>query len=108
MFATARGETPFFDRLLPWLETAERWLFGQFVGNDFLPTLLALDEDEPLRLTANLVVVNEAFMRAVPSLDLVLTPNGFGIVSNQNVAPASRDRIICIEYKKQYYLSNII
>lgn len=29
----------------------------------------------------------------VPSLDLVLTPNGFGIVSNQNVAPASRDRV---------------
>ena len=33
-------------------------------------------------------------MRAVPSLDLVLTPNGFGIVSNQNVAPASRDRVV--------------
>ena len=92
-FATARGETPFFDRLLPWLETAERWLFSQFVGDDFLPTLLALDEDDPLRITATLVVVNEAFMRAVPSLDLVLTPNGFGIVSNQNVAPASRDRV---------------
>ncbi len=93
MFATARGETPFFDRLLPWLETAERWVVGQFVGDDFLPTLLALDEDEPPRITATLVVVNEAFMRAVPSLDLVLTPNGFGIVSNQNVAPASRDRV---------------
>lgn len=25
---------------------------------------------------------------AIPSLDLVLTPNGFGIVSNSNVAPA--------------------
>ncbi len=93
MFAAVRGETPFFDRLLPWLETAERWVVGQFVGDDFLPTLLALDEDEPLRITATLVVVNEAFMRAVPSLDLVLTPNGFGIVSNQNVAPASRDRV---------------
>ena len=32
-------------------------------------------------------------LRAVPSLDLVLTPNGFGIVSNQNVAPASRERV---------------
>ena len=36
---------------------------------------------------------HEAMMRAMPSLDLVLTPNGFGIVSNQNVAPASRERV---------------
>ena len=93
LFATARGETPFYDRLLPWLETAERWLFSQFVGDDYADTFLSLDENEPVRLTAAAVVVHEAFMRAVPSLDLVLTPNGFGIVSNQNVAPASRDRV---------------
>ena len=92
-FATAQGETPFYDRLLPWLETAERWLFSQFVGDDYADTFLSLDENEPVRLTAAAVVVHEAFMRAVPSLDLVLTPNGFGIVSNQNVAPASRDRV---------------
>ena len=93
LFATAQGETPFFDRLLPWLETAERWLFSQFVGDGYADTFLSLDGDEPVRLTAAAVVVHEAFMRAVPSLDLVLTPNGFGIVSNQNVAPASRDRV---------------
>ena len=32
-------------------------------------------------------------MTAIPSLDLVLTPNGFGIVSNQNIVPASRERV---------------
>ena len=92
-FATVRGETPFFDRVLPWLRTAERWLFSQFVGDGFADTFLKLDEDEPVRVTAACVVAHEAMMRAVPSLDLVLTPNGFGIVSNQNVAPASRDRV---------------
>lgn len=30
---------------------------------------------------------------AVPQMDLVLTPTGFGIVSNQNTAPASRERV---------------
>lgn len=30
---------------------------------------------------------------AVPQLDLVLTATGFGIVSNQNTAPASRERV---------------
>ena len=92
-FATAKGETPFFDKVLPWLETAERWLFSQFVGDGYAASFLALDENEPVRLVAACVVTHEAMLRAVPSLDLVLTPNGFGIVSNQNVAPASRDRV---------------
>lgn len=30
---------------------------------------------------------------ALPALDLVATPTGFGVVSNQNTAPASRDRV---------------
>ena len=93
VFATAQGETPLFDKVLPWLETAERWLFSQFVGDGYADSFLALDESEPVRLTAVCVVTHEAMLRAVPSLDLVLTPNGFGIVSNQNVAPASRDRV---------------
>ena len=92
-FATVKGETPFFDRVLPWLQTAERWLFTRFVGDDFADTFLTLDPDEPVRVTAACVVAHAAMRNAVPNLDLVLTPNGFGIVSNQNVAPASRDRV---------------
>ena len=92
-FATAQGEPPFYDKVLPWLDTAERWLFTQFIGDQFADVLLSLDENEPTRLVATCVVAHEAMLRAVPSLDLVLTPNGFGIVSNQNVAPASRERI---------------
>lgn len=34
-----------------------------------------------------------AFERAVPHLDLVLTPTGFGIVSNNTLSPASRERV---------------
>jgi hypothetical protein len=93
-FATAQGELPFFDKVLPWLEAAERWLFEQFIGDEFADALIAMDANEPVRLTACSVVAHEAMMRAVPSLDLVLTPNGFGIVSNSNVAPASRDRVV--------------
>ena len=92
-FDTVEGETTFFDKILPWLDQAERWVTIQFIGDDFAPELLAMEETEPLRICATLVVVHEAFMRAVPSLDLVLTPNGFGIVNNQNIAPASPHRI---------------
>ena len=92
-FDTVEGETTFHEKIQPWLDQAERWVFTQFIGDDFSPELLAMEETEPLRTCATLVVVHEAFMRAVPSLDLVLTPNGFGIVSNQNIAPASPHRI---------------
>lgn len=34
-----------------------------------------------------------AARRAMAGADLVLTPTGFGVVSNQNLAPASRDRV---------------
>ena len=30
---------------------------------------------------------------AIPSLDLVLTPNGFGIVNTTTIVPASKERI---------------
>ena len=46
-----------------------------------------------LKTLASRTIVSDAFVRAIPSLDLVLTPNGFGIVSNQNVAPASSERV---------------
>lgn len=51
------------------------------------------DDVETLRL-ATRVSVLEAYNLAIPHLDLVLTENGFGVVSNQNVAPASRDRVL--------------
>lgn len=92
-FDTVEGETPFYEKIMPWLDQAERWVMTQFIGCDLAPELTAMPENEPLRTCANLVTVHEAFMRAVPSLDLVLTPNGFGIVSNQNVAPASPHRV---------------
>lgn len=92
-FATVEGEAPFFEKVLIWLEAAERWLSMQFIGDEFAGALIAMEENEPLKMTACSVVAHEALMRAVPSLDLVLTPNGFGIVSNSNVAPASRDRV---------------
>ena len=92
-FDTVEGETPFFEKIMPWLDQAERWVMTQFIGSDLAPELTAMPETEPLRTCATLVVVHEAFLRAVPSLDLVLTPNGFGIVSNQNVAPASPHRV---------------
>lgn len=50
-----------------------------------------LPDDEQQRLDAA-VALRSAY-RLVPQLDLVLTPTGFGIVNNQNTAPASPSRV---------------
>ena len=39
------------------------------------------------------LVCLRTYQEQIPQLDLVLTPTGFGVVSNQNLAPASADRV---------------
>lgn len=78
-------ETPLYDKMLPFLEQAQREVERHFIGN------LKLNEDEQ-RAACSLIAV-KAFYQAVPSLDLVLSPNGFAVVNTTNMAPASKERI---------------
>ena len=41
-------------------------------------------------------VYKSAAAESVPSLDLILTDSGFAVVSNQNLAPASRERVAAL------------
>lgn len=50
-------------------------------------------EGQELTDAAVAYICNEGARRAVPQLDLVITSSGIGVVSNQNVAPASRERV---------------
>ena len=77
---TVQGEQSLFDKLQVELQLSEMWLTN-LIGT--------LPDDDVVRK----VVATDAFLRAIPSLDLVLTPNGFGIVSNNTIAPASKDRV---------------
>lgn len=92
-FSTVKGETPLFDKLSPWLTASENWLTEYVCGETSMNEIAALDDMNVVKSLASQIVVAEALRYAVPSLDLVLTPNGFGIVSNQNVAPASKERV---------------
>lgn len=92
-FATCEGEKSLFDKLQPYLNIAERWLSDNVVGKELLTTLASTAEDDERKVVCCQIVAADAFQRAIPSLDLVLTPNGFGIVSNGNVAPASSERV---------------
>ena len=90
---TVEGETPLYDKISPYLSKAQAWLAKHFTGTDILTAIEASAPADPLRELCAHIVAVDAFRRAIPSLDLILTPNGFGIVSNQNVVPASRERV---------------
>ncbi|WP_407403440.1 DUF6712 family protein [Sodaliphilus sp.] len=92
VLAHVEGERSLFDKIHPWLTIAEQWVIDTFTGNETLQ-FIASDETSSVWAQTASVIVCEALQRAIPSLDLVLTPNGFGIVSNQNVAPASKERV---------------
>lgn len=77
---TVEGEQSLFEKLQIELQLSEAWLARTF----------GVEESTPVTCK---IVASDAFLRAIPSLDLVLTANGFGVVSNNTIAPASRDRV---------------
>jgi hypothetical protein len=96
VLATVEGEPTLIEKLYPYLETAEQWAIDTFVPEAILDEIAEADSfgpNERFRFPLEKIVACHAYMTAIPSLDLILTPNGFGIVSNQNVVPASRERV---------------
>ena len=62
-------------------------------------------EDSPLMKWYKQLVCLSAFLSVLRQLDLVLTPTGFGVVSNDNLAPASKQRVDALEgaLRTQYW-----
>lgn len=93
VLASVKGEVPLIDKLTSFLDIAEEWVAHTFTSESMFSTIAGYADANVIKTYAAKVVVCEAFKNAVPSLDLILTPNGFGIVSNSNVAPASKERV---------------
>ena len=91
--STVEGESSLYEKIEPYLRKAETWLTRNFLGEDFMCGMEAASETDTLRALCCHITALDALRRAIPSLDLILTPNGFGIVSNQNIVPASADRV---------------
>lgn len=75
-------------RLTPLLSQQAETLYGLTGLTDYPDDLTASEATRCICLTAA--------YRAVPQLDLVVTPTGFGVVSNQTTAPASRERVAAL------------
>lgn len=88
-----KGEASLFDKIAYWLDTAEQWIFATFCPASVVDAILADNPHSPIRNPLAAIAAHQALADAIPSLDLVQTVNGFAVVSNQNLAPASRDRV---------------
>lgn len=90
---SVKGETPLFDKLAPFLDLAEAWVKETFTSEPTYNTICGYTDSNPIRIAAARLVVADAMRRAIPSLDLVLTPNGFATVGTQNLVAASKMRV---------------
>lgn len=75
----------------PYLKTAEKWLFREILGAELQPYVVA-DEPELFDLAAS-VISHKAYLEAIPFLDLIQTESGFAVTRNDNLAPASPERV---------------
>lgn len=82
-----------WDVLLPYVETAQMDLTINLLGTDLNAALTALQATDGTRLIANKLLAISAYHAAIPFVDLQQTPNGFAVVSNNNLAPASKERV---------------
>ena len=92
-FASVEGERNLLEKLEPYIDEAENFAETKLTGQTLFADLINEVDTDPVRMLVERIIITHAFFKAVPALDLVLTPNGFGIVSNTNVAPASNERV---------------
>ena len=86
VIATVEGEPTLVEKLGSFLEEAELWAEQNFLSDE-------LEITDDILPFVQKVVAYHAFLTAIPSLDLVLTPTGFGIVNTTTIVPASKERI---------------
>lgn len=77
-----------YSKVKPYFKNAEYNLQCRLLGDMTIENFPELLQKEISRC-----VVLSAMKAAIPDLDLVLTPTGFGVVSNNNLAPASKERV---------------
>lgn len=70
---------------------------NMMLGDAGIERLRAVGDNSSLKQYFKMLVCIDAFLTVFRQLDLVLTPTGFGIVSNDTVSPASKQRVDALE-----------
>ena len=93
IMTVVKGERPVIDKIVPFIEASEKWLIDNIVSETVFNSISDRPDNDTLKVTMARIVAFDAFRQAIPHLDVILTPNGFGIVNNSNIAPASKERV---------------
>lgn len=75
---------------------AQSWFASKIAGPSLMAEIVRMGDDpEPgeLFLRARVAVACKAYLTVIPKLDVLETNNGFAVVNDQKLAPASRDRV---------------
>lgn len=86
----ASAQTHVYEKVQPYIGMQTDMFLSQVMGG------LSTADDE-ITAKAKAYVCLDAFLHVFRQLDLVLTPTGFGVVSNSTTAPASRERVNALE-----------
>lgn len=99
-----------FEMVLPEVENQLSIFNAGLLGDVGAKMIDAAGTDGILYYNYIRMVVSAAFVAVMRQLDLVLTPTGFGVVSNDNVSPASKQRVDALEgqLRKSEYVSRAI
>lgn len=94
-FAALEGQQTLFERMAPFLQSAELWFFANFISEQITHYIIqeTTSNDEPLYFLPRRIVALRAWINAAPSLDIVISHNGLSVIETNNAKPASKAKI---------------
>lgn len=94
-FSVQPGKTSLFDKLEPFLISSELWFHRQFIPRGICVSIIheSVSHDSPLYFIPRRIIACDALRAALPSLDIVITPNGIGTVESNNIKGAAAHRV---------------
>lgn len=94
-FSTLPDQPSLFDKITPFLQSAEIWFCSEFIPVRILGNMieLAQSQEDPRYFLPRRIVALRAWQTALPAIDIVIGTNGAGVVETNNLKPASKAKI---------------
>ena len=92
---TLPGQATLYDKIRPYLVTAEAWLTQYLIPEELLAQIVddARSGDDPLYHLPRRLVALKGWIRALPSIDVVVSANGLQVIETNNTKPASKAKV---------------
>lgn len=94
-FGIVMGGVSLFDKMKPFLLTAQKWLTDNILPEEMLSEAESdgLNAEEPMYFLPRRIVTLRAWQLALPALDVLVTNNGVGAAETDTIKPASKAKI---------------